>query len=81
MPESYFKWTVSRDGFGVRAHVWLALGKLASFEQLKDLKTGRVPYLGLELTRHAIKSQIHLVGQSLKKAQLSVQIFKNYYPL
>jgi hypothetical protein len=38
---------------------------IKSFEQLKNLKTGRVPYLGLELTIHIIKSQIHLVRQSL----------------
>jgi hypothetical protein len=30
-------------------------------------KTGRVPYLGLELTRHVIKSQIHLAKQSLER--------------
>jgi hypothetical protein len=31
-------------------------------ERLKNLKTGRVvPYLGLELTMHVLKSQIHLV--------------------
>jgi hypothetical protein len=34
-------------------------------EHLKYLKTGRVPYLGLELTMHIIKSQIYLVRQSL----------------
>ncbi len=34
-------------------------------EHLKNFKTGRVPYLGLELTMHVIKSQIHLVRQSL----------------
>jgi hypothetical protein len=31
----------------------------------ENLKTGRVPYLGLELTIYVIKSQIHLVRQSL----------------
>jgi hypothetical protein len=31
----------------------------------KILKTGRVPYMSLELTIHALKSQIHLVRQSL----------------
>jgi hypothetical protein len=31
----------------------------------KKIKTGRVPYLGLEVTMHVIKSQIHLVRQSL----------------
>jgi hypothetical protein len=36
-----------------------------SLEHLKDLKTGRVPYLGLELIMHIIKSQIHLVRRSL----------------
>jgi hypothetical protein len=34
---------------------------------MEHLKTGRVPYLGLELTIHVIKSQIHLVRQSLFK--------------
>jgi hypothetical protein len=32
---------------------------------LKKFKTGRVPYLGLELTMHVIKSQINLVRRSL----------------
>jgi hypothetical protein len=36
-----------------------------SLEHLKNLKTGLVPYLGLELTVYVIKSQIHLVSQSL----------------
>ncbi len=36
---------------------------IKSFEQLKNLKTCFVPYLGLELTIHAIKSLIHLVRQ------------------
>ncbi len=31
----------------------------------KNCKTGRVPYLGLELTMHVIKSQIYLVRRSL----------------
>ncbi len=31
---------------------------IKSLELLKNLKTGRVPYLGLELTIHALKSQI-----------------------
>ncbi len=31
----------------------------------KNLKTGCVPYLGLELTMHVIKRKIHLVRQSL----------------
>jgi hypothetical protein len=36
-------------------------------EQLKNLKNENEPvsYLGLELTIHVIKSQIHLVRQSL----------------
>jgi hypothetical protein len=34
-------------------------------EHNKNLKTALVPYLGLELTIHVIKSQIHLVRQSL----------------
>ncbi len=33
--------------------------------QQKILKTGRVLYLGLELTMHVLKSQTHLVQQSL----------------
>ncbi len=33
---------------------------------IKYLKSGRVPYLGLELTMHVIENQIHLVRQSLK---------------
>jgi hypothetical protein len=35
-------------------------------KHLKNLIAGRVPYLGLELTMHVIKSQIHLVRQSLQ---------------
>ncbi len=35
-------------------------------EAAKKLKTGRVPYLGLELAMHGLKSQIHLVRQSLR---------------
>jgi hypothetical protein len=35
-----------------------------SLEHLKNLKTGCVLYLGLELTMHVLKSQIHLVGDS-----------------
>ncbi len=38
---------------------------IKSFEHLKNFKTGRGPYLGLELTIHILKSQIHLVRQSL----------------
>jgi hypothetical protein len=38
---------------------------IKSLEHLKNVKTGRVPYLGLELTMHVIESQIHLVRQSL----------------
>jgi hypothetical protein len=37
---------------------------LKSLEHLKNLKTVRVPYLGLELTMHVLKSQIHLVRKS-----------------
>ncbi len=36
-------------------------------EAPKNLKTGRVPNLGLELTMHVLKSQIHLVRQSLER--------------
>jgi hypothetical protein len=39
-----------------------------SLEHLKNLNTGPVPYLGRELTMHVIKSQIHLMRQSLKGA-------------
>jgi hypothetical protein len=37
---------------------------IESFEYLKNLNTGRVPFLGLELTMHVLKSQIKLVRQS-----------------
>jgi hypothetical protein len=37
---------------------------IKSLEHLKHLKAGR-SYLGLELTMHVLKSQIHLVRQSL----------------
>jgi hypothetical protein len=38
---------------------------LKSLEHLKNLKTGHVPCLGLELTMHDIKNHIHFVRQSL----------------
>ncbi len=38
---------------------------IKSLEHLKNLKTARFLYLGLELTMHVLKSQIHLVRQSL----------------
>ncbi len=38
---------------------------IKSLEDLKNYKTDCVPYLGLELTMHVIKSKIHLVRQSL----------------
>ncbi len=38
---------------------------LKSLEHLKNLKTVRVPYLGLELAMLVIKSQILLVRQFL----------------
>jgi hypothetical protein len=38
---------------------------IKSLEHLKHLKTDHVPYLGLELTMHVLKSQIHLVRQYL----------------
>jgi len=38
---------------------------IKSLEHLKNLKTGHVPHLGLELTMHVIKSQIYLVRQFL----------------
>jgi hypothetical protein len=34
-------------------------------KHLKNLETGPALYLGLKLTIHVIKSQIHLVRQSL----------------
>ncbi len=37
---------------------------LKSLEHLKNFSTVRVPYLGLELTMHVLKSQIHLVRKS-----------------
>ncbi len=37
---------------------------IKSLEHLKNLKTGRVLYLGLELTTHVLKSQIHLSWDS-----------------
>ncbi len=40
-------------------------GILKPLENLKNWKTGRVPYLGLELAIHVVRSQIHLVRQSL----------------
>jgi hypothetical protein len=39
---------------------------IKSFEHIKNSKNGPVLYLGIiQLTMHDIKSQIHLVGQSL----------------
>ena len=38
---------------------------IKSLEHLKNLKTDRLPYLGLELTMHLHNSQIYLVRQSL----------------
>ncbi len=38
---------------------------IKSLENLKNIKTVRVPYLSLELTMYVLKSQIHLVRQSL----------------
>ena len=38
---------------------------IKSLEHLKNLITGRVPYLDLELTMHVLKSQTLLVRQSL----------------
>jgi hypothetical protein len=39
---------------------------IKSLEHLKNLKIFCVPYLGLHLTMHVLKSQIHLVRQSLQ---------------
>ncbi len=39
--------------------------RLQSLEHLNHFKNGSVPYLGLELTIHIIKSQINLPRQSL----------------
>jgi hypothetical protein len=38
---------------------------MKSLEHLKNLKIGPVLYLSIELPIHVIKSQIHLVRQSL----------------
>ena len=45
-----------------------------SLEHLKNLKNGPVPYLGIDLTIHVIKSQIHLVRQSFKHIFFSMSI-------
>ncbi len=77
-----FKGTLSRDGLGFWWHVWLVLGQnrgrainrekytfcnIKSLEHLQNLKK-MVPssVLGLKLTTHVIKGQIHLARQSLK---------------
>ncbi len=39
-----------------------------SLEHLKNLITGPVPYLGWEMAMFVIKSQIHLMRQSIKVA-------------
>jgi hypothetical protein len=39
---------------------------IKSLEHLNNLKTCRFPYIGLELTIYVIKSQFHLVRQSLE---------------
>ncbi len=47
---------------------WLAKNTFCvvkSLEHLKNLRTGRILNLGLELTMHVFKSPIHLVRQSL----------------
>jgi hypothetical protein len=41
------------------------IGKNTIIFAPKNLKNGPVPYLGLDLNIHVIKSQIHLVRQSL----------------
>ncbi len=52
------------NGYGInRENYTFCVTK--SLEPLKNLKTGRVPYLGLELSIHIIKSLIHLVRESL----------------
>jgi hypothetical protein len=38
---------------------------IKSLEHLQNIKNEPVPFLGLELFIHVIKSQIHLVRQSL----------------
>ncbi len=38
---------------------------IKSLKHLKNLKLASVPYLGLELTMHVLKSQIYLVRQAL----------------
>jgi hypothetical protein len=49
---------------------------MKSFEQLKNLKTGRVPYLGLEQTIHVIKRQINLVRQVPLKGRLQLNVVR-----
>jgi hypothetical protein len=41
---------------------------IKSLEHLKNLKTGRILFIGLELTMHVLKSQIHLARQSLQSS-------------
>jgi hypothetical protein len=42
----------------------LALTARNTLKSVEHLKTGRVPFLGLELAMHGLKRQIHLVKQS-----------------
>ncbi len=56
---------------------WLVLG----LEHLKNLKDGPVPFLGLELTKHVIQSQIHLMRQSQLTKSLSYTYFTVYFSI
>ncbi len=52
---------------------------IRSLELLKKLKNDHVPYLGIELTIHVIKSQIHLVRQSLSSQSASLKQSDFYF--
>jgi hypothetical protein len=54
-----------RNSESILFHRTAGIRILKSLEHLKNLKTGRGPYSGLKLTMHVIKSQIHVVRQSL----------------
>jgi hypothetical protein len=71
---TWVKGTVSRDGFGFWWHLWLILGLnrwRGHFKFFYNFKNGSVFYFGLKLklTIPIIKSQIHLVRQSLERKE------------
>ncbi len=45
-------------------------------EQQKNVKTGNIPYVGPEQTMYVIKSQIHLVRQSLSMKNATKNVTK-----